>query len=126
MTRTEKRCVAPGRASGGVRQTIVKKAILPLLLLGLTTACSQMPGEKPAHADRRPQISFKTDSERALAARIELDGQDAGPLSDYLDGAAAIRLRPGSHVLRVWRGSEILLNERLYLVDGAQRTFLIR
>lgn len=108
----------------------MKKAILLLVLclstLGLTAACSQMPSEKQSSSDRRPQISFKTDSERALAARIELDGQDAGRLSDYLDGTASIRLRPGSHVLRVWHGNAILLNERLYLVDGAQRTFLIR
>lgn len=115
-----------GLLSGdGILKTIVKMA-MPLLLLGLTAACSQMPGEKSVHSDRRPQISFKTDSTRALAARIELDGQDAGPLSDYLDGTASIRLRPGSHVLRVWHGSEILLNERLHLSDGAQRTFLIR
>ncbi|MGH8809166.1 MAG: hypothetical protein ACREX0_14935, partial [Noviherbaspirillum sp.] len=90
------------------------------------TGCTQMPTEKRGVADMRPQIAFKADSERLRGARVILDGLDVGSVGDYPDGAAAVRILPGAHALRVVLGAEVLLDERFYLGDGVNRTFIVK
>lgn len=101
------------------------------LTAGLVTAlmnvgCTQMPTEKRGIADIRPQLAFKAGSDRARAARVIVDGMDVGAVSDYIDGVAAVRVLPGTHTMRVVAGSEVLVEERIYLGDGVNRTFNVK
>lgn len=90
------------------------------------TGCVNTPTEKQSISDLRPQISFKVADDRMLSAHIQLDGLDAGMVADYVDGASAMRIRPGTHLLRIVSGSEVVLEERFYLGDGVNRAFIVR
>ncbi len=100
-------------------------AMAALIMLG-ATGCVQVPTEKQSISDLRPQISFKVLDDRLLAARVQLDGLDVGQVSDYVDGVAGMRIRAGTHIIRVNFGSEILLEEKFYLADGVNRSFVVR
>lgn len=100
-------------------------AIIALSFFSVS-GCVQIPTEKQSIVDLRPQISFKVDKENLLTARVELDGLDVGQVSDYLEGMSSMRIRPGTHVVRVISGSGALLEERFYLGDGANRAFIVR
>ena len=94
-----------------------------ILVLG---GCSQLPTEKQNVSDIRPQISFKTNNEFVLSARVLVDGLDMGAVGDFLDGAAAMRILPGMHKLTVMAGSAVLLDEKIYLADGVSRSFIVK
>lgn len=100
--------------------------VISMLLLLPLGGCVQVPTEKQSISDLRPQISFKVSDERLLVARVELDGLDAGQVSDYISGTSSMRIRPGTHVVRVTYGNSILLEEKFYLGDGVNRAFIIR
>jgi hypothetical protein len=95
------------------------------MFLGIS-GCVQLPTEKQSISDLRPQISFKVGDERLLAARVQLDGLESGPVSDYIDGISSMRIRPGTHLVRVTLGGSVLLEEKFYLGDGVNRTFIVR
>ena len=104
-------------------------AVVALLFAGLSnTACVQMPTEQQGTVDMRPRISFQFDlQDEAMAdARIILNGQDVGIARDYASGLRALSVRPGSHQLQVVHGTRTLLDERFYLGDGVNRSFLLR
>lgn len=105
------------------------KKVLLLAALGLLfqslAGCVQMPTEKAGVSDLRPQISFVAD-ERHRDARVYVDNAEMGRVGDFLDGAAALRIVPGTHVVRVQGGSGVLLEERFYIGDGVSRSFVIR
>lgn len=91
--------------------------------------CTQMPTESQSISDLRPQIAFKVDGERPYAvrrARVQVDGLDMGPVGDYLAGTAAVRVLPGTHLLRVVSGDEVLMEEKFYVGDGVSRTFILK
>ncbi len=90
------------------------------------TGCVRMPTERQGVSDLHPQISFKAASDQAHGARVLIDGLDMGPVERYLDGEAALRVLPGAHMLRVTAGERNLLEERIYVGDGVNRTFEIR
>jgi hypothetical protein len=95
---------------------------MPVLLL---QGCTQMPTEKQSVSDMRPQIAFKADTARH-SARVIIDGLDMGALGAYLEGTAALRLVPGTHQLRVQQGTQVLLDEKFYVGDGVNRTFIVQ
>lgn len=108
----------------------MKRTVNALIMVGglmggglLTVGCTQMPTEKQGISDMRPQISFKVNDDRALSARVILDGLDMGPVGDYLGGISALRVLSGTHALRVTLGSRIILDEKFYVGDGVSRTF---
>jgi hypothetical protein len=88
--------------------------------------CVQMPTEKQGVADMRPSISFRTLDPASADARVLVDEIEAGRVGDYVEGKAALRVLPGTHLLRVVRGNEILLNEKVYLGDGVSRVFIVK
>lgn len=94
----------------------------PVFLFG----CVQVPTERQAIADLRPQISFKVSSEALFAARVLIDGLDSGQVGDFVDGVAAMRVRPGMHTLQVIIDGRILIEEKIYLGDGVNKSFLVR
>jgi hypothetical protein len=110
----------------------MKKAItaaLAAFALGgamLAGGCTQMPTEKQSISDLRPMISFKPGSDRVGAARVFVDGLDLGAVADYVEGSAAVRILPGTHVLRVVLGTELVLEEKFYLGDGVNRAFIVK
>lgn len=88
--------------------------------------CVQLPTEKQSVVDQRPQISFRYEDSSVRNARVLVDELDVGRVADYQDGRATLRVLPGTHVIKVQRGDESLLNERAYLADGAVRPFTIK
>ena len=98
-------------------------AIIGSVLIG---GCVQMPTEKQHISDMRPQISFKAEGERAQGSRVFVDGLDMGMVSDFLDGQAAARVLPGTHIVSVTSGGSILLEEKVYLGDGVSRSFIVK
>lgn len=97
-------------------------ALIGCLPLG---GCVQMPTEKAAISDLRPQISFRLTDESVRPARVLIDGMDVGTTADFLDGVASLRLLPGTHVLKVTFMGATLMDEKFYLGDGVHRTFTI-
>lgn len=92
----------------------------------LAGACTQMPTEKRSVSDLRPQISFRADGERAQSARVFVDGLDMGLVSEYLEGQAALRVLSGTHKISVGVGGSVLLEEKTYLGDGVNRSFIVK
>ena len=96
-------------------------------LAGMLTlsACTQMPTEKQSIADLRPQISFKAADEQIRSARVILDGLDMGAVGSYLEGAASLRILSGTHLLSIASGNQVIFQEKFYVGDGVNRTFII-
>ncbi|OYY93694.1 MAG: hypothetical protein B7Y41_10635 [Hydrogenophilales bacterium 28-61-23] len=93
------------------------------LLIG---ACTQMPTEKQGVSDLRPQLSFKTSEDGMRAAHVFVDGLDMGSVGDYLEGVASLRVLSGVHAIRVDLGGRAVVEEKIYLGDGVNRTVLVK
>ena len=92
----------------------------------VAVGCTQLPTEKQKISDIRPQISFKIEGYNAKSARIIVDGLDMGVVSDFTEDKAAIRILPGTHSIVVTLGSDVLLEEKVYLGDGVNRSFIVK
>lgn len=110
------------------------RALKFALFIGLASAasgCVQMPTESAGVVDMRPQISFKSLGS-ATGATVLVDGLEVGPLQAYLESSdkntsgTTLRVLPGTHQIRVIRGSDILLDERVYIGDGVTKTLLVK
>ena len=89
-------------------------------------ACVQMPTETQGEVDLHARISFDIQSERGRQALVRLDSLDVGRAGDYPAGSAALQVLPGTHHLQLLTGGETILDERFYIGDGVQRTFIAR
>jgi hypothetical protein len=49
-----------------------------------------------------------------------------GAVGDYVEGIASLRIVPGTHVLTVVLGSQVLLEQKFYIGDGVNRTFTLQ
>ena len=87
--------------------------------------CTQLPTENRNISDMRPQISFKIANEGTKTASVLVDGLAMGSVGNYLDGAAALRIFPGTHVLTIVLGNQIILEEKFYAGDGVSRSFVL-
>ena len=90
------------------------------------SACVQAPTEKQGISDLRPQISFQISNEQMKEARVQIDGLDMGNVGNYIEGAAVLRILPGTHILRITLGNAILTEEKFYLADGVNRSFNLK
>ena len=101
-----------------------------LLALGAVVivfaACVQYPTEKQSVVDTRPSISFRGASDGNASARVIVDNLDMGALGEFVEGRSSLRLLPGTHLVRVVLGSRLLLEERLYVGDGTNKTLLVQ
>lgn len=95
-----------------------------LFLFILMTACVQMPTEKQSVIDSRPQISFAA-TRGQYNARVLIDNAELGRVGDFIEGVAALRIIPGTHVVKVILHDAVLLEERFYVADGVSRTFVL-
>lgn len=93
------------------------------LLFGV--GCTQLPTENRNVSDMRPQISFKVANETKKAANVLVDGLAMGSVGNYLEGIAALRILPGTHVLTIVLGNQIILEEKFYAGDGVTRSFVL-
>ena len=92
----------------------------------LVTGCIQMPTEKRGVSDLRPSISFRAEAPNMHDARVVVDGLDMGRLGSFLEGESVLRILPGSHLLRVISGSDVLVDEKIYVGDGVTRVFVVK
>ena len=108
-------------------QSNFKFLALPFAVLALA-ACVQMPTEKQSIADLRPQISFKfiPTNPMAQTSRVILDGQDMGSIQQFTDGVNSLKVLPGTHQLQILNGSLVLLEERFYVADGVNKSFVVK
>lgn len=92
------------------------------------SACVQYPTEKQQVVDQRPQLSFVVDEGNAeiTAARVLVDGLDVGPVGSFVQGRAALRVLPGTHIIRVQTSSTVLLEQRVYLGDGVAQALIVK
>lgn len=113
----------------GSADFLVGSALAISVSAALFTGCVQYPTERQGVVDQRPQISFRLDPADLIRlgdARVMVDGLDAGRLGDFVDGAGALRVLPGTHTIRVVSGTLVLLDERTYLGDGIARAFTVK
>lgn len=102
-------------------------AIVILLGIGASACTIQLPTEKQEVADLRPQFSFSLadPNDDAGRYRVFVDGLDMGMASNYVAGKTALKVLSGTHVVKVESGGQTVVQERIYLGDGATRTILI-
>ncbi len=107
---------------------IVMLLVLSSFFIGVLAieGCTQMPTEKQSISDIRPQISFKTSDSKLHTARVILDGLDMGAVENYFEGSAALRILSGTHVLSLALGDRIVFDEKFYIGDGVNRTFIVK
>jgi len=74
----------------------------------------------------RPQLSFKVLDENLYGARIYINGLDMGVVDDYLEGAASLKVISGNHQVRIEKQGRTIVDEKLYVGDGVNRTILVR
>ncbi len=95
-----------------------------ILALGIApVACIQPPTSSASVSDIRPGISFNASN--ATDASVIVDGQSMGLVGDFLTGHGLLRVLPGTHQVEVIRGEAVLLDERVYLGDGVNRSFRV-
>ena len=102
--------------------------LLVLFAIVALAGCTiQLPTEKQEVADLRPQISFSMadSADDASTYQVFVDGLDMGRAQAYLAGQNALKVLSGTHIVRVERSGRPALEERVYLGDGATRTFLV-
>lgn len=109
-----------------MRTRLLTVLLASTLIAGIPLqGCVQMPTEKAGISDLRPQISFRWTDDSVSAARAFVDGMEVGSVADFKDGVAALRVLPGTHVLRVTFMGSTLVDEKFYLGDGTHRAFII-
>lgn len=103
---------------------LVIAATLTLLLGG----CIQFPTEKNESVDLRPQLSFAMGGSAASPADLDVlvDGLPVGRVSTFLSGEQAIRVLPGTHVITIKRGEQVLQEERLFFGDNMTKTVVVQ
>ncbi len=95
-----------------------------VLALGIApSACIHPPTSEASVSDMRPGLSFK--STGAYDANIFIDGQSVGTVGQYLEGEGRLRVLPGTHQVQVVRGNAVLVDERVYMADGVNKTIRV-
>lgn len=94
--------------------------------IGVLAACTQMPTEKQGVADIRPQISFKLEKDELAQAQVRINGLVMGQAGDFRDGQSSLRLISGTHHLQVLLGNRVVLDERFYVADGVNKSFILK
>ena len=103
------------------------RSAVALLTALLAAACVQMPTEKQEVVDLRPQLAFALSdpNDDAAAYRVFVDDLDMGPAASYSAGRNGLKVLSGTHAVRVEGRGKIVVQERVYLGDGAVRTITI-
>jgi len=97
--------------------------ILALVAVLFSVACVQLPTSEQNVVDQRPGIAFTASA--AINADVLVDGQVAGKVGDYLSGQAYLRVLPGTHHIQVQENGVMLLDERVYVGVGVNKTLRV-
>ncbi len=90
------------------------------------TGCIQTPTEMQSVVDNRPQLTFSLASRgNAEDYAIFVDNLEMGSADRYLAGKTALRVLPGTHILRIERSGTVVSEEKIYLGDGATKNTII-
>ncbi len=92
----------------------------------LLSGCTQMPTEKQGVADMRPQIAFRYERPEMAQALVSINGINMGSAGTYKDSVASLKLVPGTHHLQVSLSGTLVLDERFYIADGVNKTFVLK
>lgn len=95
-------------------------------LVLLVSACTQMPTERRSVSDMRPQLSFNIVDEGLRSATVYVDGLAMGTVGEFSEGVAALRILSGTHQIRVDLNGRALLEEKIYVGDGVNRTIFVK
>jgi hypothetical protein len=101
-------------------------AVLALALVVNGYGCVQMPTERASVVDLRPQLSFQVKGIDPATVRVYVDDLDVGSVVPYLEGTGALRVLPGTHVVRVEGSGRVLLRQSVYVGDGVARTLIVQ
>ena len=94
--------------------------------LALCVGCSQIPTEKQSAVDMRPQISFKIVNESTMGARVFVDNLDMGPIQDYQENQAALKVLPGKHIVSIVLHDRVVYEESIYVGHGMYRAIIVQ
>lgn len=102
------------------------RLFLLFLLTGALAGCVQMPTHEQSVVDNRPRINFAIPhGQDGSQYQVILNGVEVGTAGDFRAGQKALVALPGPHVLTVRRQGQVIIEERIYLGDGATRTFTL-
>jgi len=110
---------------------MLAKKMISLVLFSasfLLVACVQLPTEKQSVSDLRPQISFQfvATDQGVSNSRILVNGLEMGLVKDFPEGVRSLKVLSGTHQLKVINGAQVLLEERFYVGDGVNKTFVVK
>ena len=97
-------------------------ALLVAIGFGGMAAC-QYPTTNVEITDERPTISFKG---APFGAVVFVDGLEHGPAANYEGADKSLIVEPGSHLVEVRYGGGVILTERVFLGNRANKTFVVR
>ena len=105
-------------------------AVLAIGLGSLVSACVQAPTERVQAVELRGQLAFVMQNPAAPVdgLRVIVDGLDVGPLAALVTGsggARELKVLPGPHQLRIDSPMGPLLDERIFVGEGATKTVLV-
>jgi hypothetical protein len=97
-----------------------------IAVVALLSGCIQTPTEKQGVVDNRPQLTFSfADGNKERGYIVYLDGLEMGGADQYMEGRVALRVLSGTHILRVENAGQIVLEDKIYLGDGASKNILL-
>lgn len=99
----------------------ILRSMVILLAFGWLAAC-EYPNSKVEITDERPTIAFTGAPWRS---QVFVDGVEMGR-ADRLEGRKVLLVEPGMHVVEVRHKGKILLSEKVFLGEGATRTFVVQ
>lgn len=107
---------------------LVFKSLMALIFSGMVfcVGCSQIPTEKQAAVDMRPQISFKIVNESTKGARVYVDNLDMGSILDYQENQAALKVLPGKHIVSIVLHDRVIYEESVYVGHGMSRAIIVQ
>ena len=99
-------------------------ATLMLCASLMLTGCDYFPTTVQT-VDSRPMVMFKTTLD-ADAMKVYVDTQHVGTVADFLKDEAALRLLPGTHVIRIEKPDHTSQIEKFYVGDGVTKTIVVQ
>ena len=102
------------------------RAVLALFVavgLGGLGACIQYPTSGVEITDERPTIAFRG---APFAAVVFVDGREHGWAATYDGVKQSLIVEPGSHLVEVRDGGNVIFTERVFLGSRATKTFVVR
>lgn len=100
-----------------------KLAVLLLCTVTTLSGCLY-PSEDVQTIESRPMIMFKTTLD-ADEINVFVDNIKAGKVSDFLRNKAALRVVPGTHIIRIEKPDHTVQVEKIYVGDGVIKTIVV-